>query len=63
MVDLLTILGSLLAGALAAWQTVHPPRSSGYAASVLAAVLALGLLAAVAKFATTRPKRRRRPPR
>jgi hypothetical protein len=63
VIDLLTILGSVLSSILVAWQAVHPPRSSGYAASVLGAVLALGLLAAVAKFATTKPKRRRHPPR
>jgi hypothetical protein len=44
-------------------QPVHPPRGSGFAASILGAILAVGLLALVAKFATSKPRSRRRPPR
>jgi len=51
VIDLLALLIPL--------QPVHPPRSSGFAASILGAFLAIGLLALVAKFATTKPKRRR----
>lgn len=43
-------------------QPVHPPASSGFAASIVGALLAIGLLAIVAKFATTKPRNRRRPP-
>ena len=35
---------------------------SGFPASLLGVFLALGLLAVVAKFATTKPRNRRRPP-
>jgi hypothetical protein len=63
--DALVTLGALLAQAwaLIPLQPVHPPRSNGFAASVLAALMAIGLLAIVAKFATTKPKNRRRRPR
>jgi hypothetical protein len=63
--ELLTTLGTVLTHlvALAPLQPVHPPRSSGFAGTILGAILAIGLLAVVAKFATTRPRHRRRPPR
>jgi hypothetical protein len=56
--DVALVIGQLLA--LVPLQPVNPPRSSGFAASVLGAFLALGLLALVAKFATTKPRNRRR---
>jgi hypothetical protein len=52
-----------LIAALLPLQPVHPSRGSGFAASILGAILAVGLLALVAKFATTKPRSRRRPPR
>lgn len=62
MSDVLTSVQTLMhLLALLPLQPVHPPRSSGFAASILGAVLALGLLALVAKFATTKPRNRRRP--
>lgn len=44
-------------------QPVHPSRGAGFAASILGAIMAVALLALVAKFATTKPRSRRRPPR
>lgn len=44
-------------------QPVTPSRGNGFAASIVGAFLAMGLLAVVAKFATTKPRKRRRPPR
>lgn len=44
-------------------QPVTPSRGNGFAASIVGAFLALGLLAIVAKFATTKPRNRRRRPR
>lgn len=48
--------------ALIPLESVNPPRGSGFAASILGALGAVALLAIVAKFATTKPKHRRRPP-
>ena len=52
-----------LIAALMPLQPVHPSRGSGFAASILVAMLTIALLALVAKFGTTKPKSRRRPPR
>lgn len=41
-------------------QPVYPSRGNGIAASIVGALVGLGLLAIVAKFATTKPKNRRR---
>lgn len=61
---LLTLMPpSLIPLALIPLESVTPSRGNGFAASILGAFLALGLLAIVAKFATTKPKNRRRPPR
>lgn len=43
-------------------ETVRPSRGNGFAASIIGGIMAIGLLIIVAKFATTKPKRRR-PPR
>ncbi len=40
-----------------------PTRGNGFAGSIIGALMAIGLLVIVAKFATTKPKNRRRPPR
>jgi hypothetical protein len=63
--DLLTTLGAALAQVLALvpLQPVRPMRSNGFAASIFGALMAVGLLIIVAKFATTKPKRRRPPKR
>jgi hypothetical protein len=63
--DLLTTLGAALAQVLALvpLQPVRPMRSNGFAASIVGALMAVGLLIIVAKFATTKPKRRRPPKR
>lgn len=64
MTDLLTIIGAGLAQlALVPWETVRPTRGNGFAGSIIGALMAIGLLIIVAKFATTKPKRRRRPKR
>lgn len=52
MIDLLMTLIPL--------QPVHPTRGNGFAASIVGALMAIGLLAIVAKFATTKPRNRRR---
>jgi hypothetical protein len=44
-----------------AWALISLQTSNGFAASVVCAFLAVGLLAIVAKFATTKPRNRRRP--
>jgi hypothetical protein len=49
--------------ALVTLETVRPNRGNGFAASIIGAAMAIGLLIIVAKFATTKPKNRRRPPR
>lgn len=49
--------------ALIPLQPIGPSPGSGFPVSVLAAFWALGLLAIVAKFATSKPRNRRRPPR
>jgi hypothetical protein len=41
--------------------TVYPSRGNGFAASIVAALMAVGLLVGVAWFATSKPKNRRRP--
>lgn len=57
------VIGVLIAQVLLLMplQPVRPSGSNGFAASILGAILAVGLLALVAKFATTKPKNRRRP--
>ena len=42
-------------------QPVYPRRGNGFAASIVAAVMAIGLRAIVATFASSKPKSRRRP--
>ena len=61
---LVTVIGSLMPSVLALipLQPVHPSGSNGFAASIVGAIFAVGLLVLVAKFATTKPKNRRRPP-
>lgn len=49
--------------ALIPLQPGNPAPGGGFPLSVLAAFWALGLLAIVAKFATSKPRNRRRPPR
>ena len=44
-------------------ESVRPNRGNGFAASIIGAGMAIGLLIIVAKFATTKPRNRRRPPR
>jgi hypothetical protein len=63
--DLLTAIGAGLAQVLALvpLQPVRPGRGNGFAGSIIGALMAIGLLVIVAKFATTRPKNRRRPPK
>ena len=65
MTDLLTTIGAALAQVLALvpLQPVRPSRGNGFAGSIIGALMAIGLLVIVAKFATTRPKNRRRPPK
>lgn len=62
MIDLL-VASLMQLATLVPWETVRPTRGNGFAAGIVGALLALGLLAIVAKFATTKPKNRRRPPR
>lgn len=62
MITVLVALGVQLL-ALTPLQPVYPSRGNGFAASILAALLAIGLLVIVAKFATTKPRNRRRSPR
>jgi hypothetical protein len=61
--DLLTTITAGLAEVLALLplQTVRPTRGNGFAGSIIGAMMAIGLLIVVAKFATTKPKRRRPP--
>jgi hypothetical protein len=61
--DLLTIIGAELAQifALLPLEAVRPSRGNGFAGSIIGALMAIGLLVIVAKFATTRPRRRRPP--
>jgi hypothetical protein len=63
--DLLTTVGAGLAEILALLplETVRPTRGNGFAGSIIGALMAIGLLILVAKFATTKPKNRRRPPK
>ncbi len=63
--DLLTTIGVGLAQVLALvpLQPVRPSGGNGFAGTIIAALMAIGLLIIVAKFATTRPKNRRRPPK
>ena len=65
MTDLLTTIAAGLAEvlALAPLQPVRPSRGNGFAASIIGALMAIGLLIIVAKFATTKPRNRRRPPK
>ena len=65
MTDLLTTVGAGLAEILALLpqETVRPTRGNGFAGSIIGALMAIGLLILVAKFATTKPKNRRRPPK
>lgn len=53
----------LLVLAVIPLEPVHPPRSSGFASTILGAFLAVGLLIVVAKFTSSKPKNRRRPRR
>lgn len=53
--------GLVTALALLAPLTVYPSRGNGFAASIVAALMAIGLLIGVARFATSKPKSRRRP--
>ena len=41
-------------------EPVYPSRSHGFAASILAAVIALGVLALVMVFVSSKPRNRRR---
>jgi hypothetical protein len=61
--DLLTTIGVGLAQILVLLplEAVRPSRGNGFAGSIIGALMAIGLLAIVAKFATTPPKRRRPP--
>ncbi|HEY5788622.1 MAG TPA: hypothetical protein VIT65_28005 [Microlunatus sp.] len=63
MTDLLTTIGAGLAQilALVPLQPVQPSRGNGFAGSIIGALMAIGLLVVVAKFATTKPRRRRPP--
>jgi len=63
--DLLTTFAAGLAEVLALvpLQPVRPTRGNGFAGSIIGALMAVGLLIIVAKFATTKPKNRRRPPK
>jgi hypothetical protein len=63
--DLLTTITAGLTEVLALvpLQTVRPTRGNGFAGSIIGALMAIGLLIVVAKFATTKPKNRRRPPK
>lgn len=67
MTELMTILAAALALpadiGLVVLETVRPTRGNGFAASIIGAAMAIGLLIIVAKFATTKPRNRRRPPR
>lgn len=65
MTDLLTTVVAGLAEILALLplETVRPTRGNGFAGSIIGALMAIGLLIVVAKFATTKPKNRRRPPK
>ena len=65
MTDLLTTIAAGLAEALALvpLQPVRPSRGNGFAGSIIGALMAIGLLIIVAKFATTKPRNRRRPPK
>ena len=65
MTDLLATITAGLAEVLALvpLQTVRPTRGNGFAGSIIGALMAIGLLIVVAKFATTKPKNRRRPPK
>lgn len=58
MTDLISTLLPQI-GSLIPLQPVHPSGSSGFAASIVGAIFAVGLLALVAKFATSKPKNRR----
>ncbi len=60
MTELITIVATVLTLPL---ETVRPTRGNGFAASIIGAAMAIGLLIIVAMFATTKPKNRRRPPR
>ncbi|BAK36015.1 hypothetical protein MLP_30010 [Microlunatus phosphovorus NM-1] len=55
-----TVVGQLFA--LIPLQPTSSSHNGGFPLSVLAAFWALGLLAVVAKFATSKPRNRRRPP-
>jgi hypothetical protein len=64
MLALVVEAGSVLGAetwALLPLQPVQPSRGNGFAASIVAALMAIGLLAIVAKFASSKPKSRRRP--
>ena len=65
MTDLLTTIAPGFAEVLALvpLQTVRPGGGNGFAGSIIGALMAIGLLIIVAKFATTKPKRRRPPKR
>lgn len=67
MTELITVLAAALMLPLdvgpVLLETVRPSRGNGFAASIIGAAMAIGLLIIVAKFATTKPKNRRRPPR
>ena len=65
MTDLLTTIAAGLADllVLVPLQPVRPTRGNGFAGSIIGALMAIGLLIVVAKFATTKPKNRRRPPK
>lgn len=67
MTELIALIATTLTlpvdAVLVTLETVRPHRGNGFAASIIGAAMAIGLLIIVAKFATTRPKNRRRPPR